>query len=188
IFFPLHPSHKAVRFSKGIKRQNTSLGIVSSLFRQQNNNESAASFTSFSSTYSSSVPQNNYESAASFTSFSSTSSSSVPQNNYESAASSTLLSSLSSSSEPQDKNEAATTSGLVAHLHSPLDAPFNCTELLTALRTTPYGKAPGPDEVYSEALRHISSMAFDSFFVALTTAGRPVRSRLSGDALPSSHS
>ncbi|RNF14113.1 L1Tc protein, partial [Trypanosoma cruzi] len=31
------------------------------------------------------------------------------------------------------------------------------TELLAALRNTPYGKAPGPDEVYSEALRHISS-------------------------------
>ncbi|EKF98345.1 hypothetical protein TCSYLVIO_010757, partial [Trypanosoma cruzi] len=41
--------------------------------------------------------------------------------------------------------------------HSPLDAPFNSTELLAALRNTPYGKAPGLDEVYSEALRHISS-------------------------------
>ncbi|KAF8301286.1 putative trans-sialidase [Trypanosoma cruzi] len=166
IFFPLHPSHKAVRFSKGIKRQNTSLGIVSSLFRQQNNNESAASFTSFSST----------------------SSSSVPQNNSESAATSTLLSSLSSSSEPQDKNEAATTSGLVPHLHSPLDAPFNCTELLTAIRNTPYGKAP--DRMKSTVRRYdiFRQRVFDSFFVALTTAGRPVRSRLSGDALPSSHS
>ncbi|KAF5214716.1 hypothetical protein ECC02_012653 [Trypanosoma cruzi] len=48
IFFPLHPSHKAVRFSKGIKRQNTSLGIVSSsLFGQQNNNESAAHLLHF---------------------------------------------------------------------------------------------------------------------------------------------
>ncbi|KAF8298132.1 putative trans-sialidase, partial [Trypanosoma cruzi] len=114
IFFPLHPSHKAVRFSKGIKRQNPSLGIISSsLFRQQNN--------------------------------------------YESAATSTSVFSLSSSSEPQDKNEAATTSSLVAHLHFPLDAPFNRTELLAAIRNTPYGKAPGPDEVYSEALQHILS-------------------------------
>ncbi|PWU88519.1 hypothetical protein C4B63_72g29 [Trypanosoma cruzi] len=79
------------------------------------------------------------------------------QNNNESAATFNSGSSLSSSSEPQDKNKAATTSGLVAHLHSPLDAPFNRTELLAALRNTPYGKAPGPDEVYSEALRHISS-------------------------------
>ncbi|PWU87631.1 putative Endonuclease-reverse transcriptase/Reverse transcriptase (RNA-dependent DNA polymerase) [Trypanosoma cruzi] len=114
IFLPLHPSHKAVRFSKGINRQSASLNINASfLFGQQNNSESAATFTSGSS--------------------------------------------LSSSSEPQDKKEAATTSGLVAHLHSPLDAPFNRTELLAALRNTPYGKAPGPDEVYSEALRHISS-------------------------------
>ncbi|KAF8289854.1 putative trans-sialidase, partial [Trypanosoma cruzi] len=119
IFFPLHPSHKAVRFSKGIKRQNPSLGIVSSsLFGQQNNNESAATSTSFSS--------------------------------------------FSSSSEPQDNNEAATTSGLVAHLHFSLVAPFNRTELLAALRDTPYGKAPGPDEVYSEALRHISSKGLRS--------------------------
>ncbi|EKF98812.1 hypothetical protein TCSYLVIO_010284, partial [Trypanosoma cruzi] len=114
IFFPYHPSHKAVRLSKGINRQSASLNINASfLFGQQNNNESAATFNSGSS--------------------------------------------LSSSSEPQDKNEAATTSGLVAHLRSPLDAPFNRTELLAALRNTPYGKAPGPDEVYSEALRHISS-------------------------------
>ncbi|PWV06238.1 hypothetical protein C3747_117g34 [Trypanosoma cruzi] len=114
IFLPFHPSHKAVRFSKGINRQSASLNINASfLFGQQNNNESAATFTSGSS--------------------------------------------LSSSSEPQDKNEAATTSGLVAHLHSPLDAPFNRTGLLAALRNTPYGKAPGPDEVDSEALRHISS-------------------------------
>ncbi|RNC57190.1 L1Tc protein, partial [Trypanosoma cruzi] len=135
VFFPLHPSHKAVRFSKGIKRQNPSLGIVSSsLFRQQNNYESAASFISISST-----------------------SSSEPQNNSESAATSNSVFSFSSSSEPQDNNETATTSGLVAHLHSPLDAPFNRTEPLAALRNTPYGKAPGPDEVYSEALRHISS-------------------------------
>ncbi|PWV21230.1 putative Endonuclease-reverse transcriptase/Reverse transcriptase (RNA-dependent DNA polymerase) [Trypanosoma cruzi] len=92
IFLPFHPSHKAVRFSKGINRQSASLNINASfLFGQQNNNEPAA------------------------------------------------------------------TSGLVAHLHSPLDAPFNRTELLAALRNTPYGKAPGPDEVYSEALRHISS-------------------------------
>ncbi|PWV15828.1 hypothetical protein C3747_27g117 [Trypanosoma cruzi] len=113
IFLPFHPSHKAVRFSKGINRQSASLNINASfLFGQQNNSESAATFTSGSS--------------------------------------------LSSSSEPQDKNEAATTSGLVARLHSPLDAPFNSTELLAALRNTPYGKAPGPDEVYSEALRHIS--------------------------------
>ncbi|EKG08483.1 hypothetical protein TCSYLVIO_000369, partial [Trypanosoma cruzi] len=129
IFLPYHPSHKAVRFSKGINRQSASLNINASfLFGQQNNNESAASFTSFSSTSSSSEPQNNNESAATFNSGSS----------------------LSSSSEPQDKSEAATTSGLVAHLHSPLDAPFNRTELLAALRNTPYGKAPGPDEVYSE--------------------------------------
>ncbi|PWV16258.1 putative Endonuclease-reverse transcriptase/Reverse transcriptase (RNA-dependent DNA polymerase) [Trypanosoma cruzi] len=114
IFFPRHPSHKAVRFSKGIKRQNTSLGITSSsLFRKQNNNESAATSNS--------------------------------------------VFSFSSNSEPQDNSEAATTSGLVAHLHSPLDAPFNRTELLAALRKTPYGKAPGPDKAYSEALRHISS-------------------------------
>ncbi|PWU93521.1 hypothetical protein C4B63_31g160 [Trypanosoma cruzi] len=114
IFLPYHPSHKAVRFSKGINRQSASLKINASfLFGQQNNNESAASFNSGSS--------------------------------------------LSSSSEPQDINKAATTSGLFAHLHSPLDAPFNRTELLAALRNTPYGKAPGPDEVYSEALRHISS-------------------------------
>ncbi|EKG07481.1 hypothetical protein TCSYLVIO_001397, partial [Trypanosoma cruzi] len=114
IFLPFRPSHKAVRFSKGINRQSASLNINASfLFGQQNNNESAATFNS--------------------------------------------VSSLSPSSEPQDKNEAATTSGLVAHLHSPLDAPFNRTELLAALRNTPYGKAPGPDEVYSEALRHISS-------------------------------
>ncbi|EKF28083.1 hypothetical protein MOQ_008179 [Trypanosoma cruzi marinkellei] len=58
---------------------------------------------------------------------------------------------------PQDNNEPAATSCLVAHSYSPLDAPFNRTELLAALRNTPYGKAPGPDEVYSEALRHISS-------------------------------
>ncbi|KAF8275865.1 putative Endonuclease-reverse transcriptase/Reverse transcriptase (RNA-dependent DNA polymerase) [Trypanosoma cruzi] len=113
IFFPLHPSHKAVGFSKGINRQNPSFKIISSLFRQQNKNESAATSTS--------------------------------------------VSSFSFSSKPQDKNEAAIISGLVAHLHSPLDAPFNRTELLAALRNTPYGKAPGPDEVYSEALRHISS-------------------------------
>ncbi|KAF8278668.1 putative trans-sialidase, partial [Trypanosoma cruzi] len=161
IFFPLHPSHKAVRFSKGIKRENPSLGIVSSsLFGQQNNNESAASFTSFSSTSSSSEPQNNSESAATSSLVSSTSLISCisePQNNYESAATSNSVFSFSSNSEPQDNSEAATTSGLVAHLHSPLDAPFNRTELLAALRNTPYGKAPGPDEVYSEALRHISS-------------------------------
>ncbi|RNC38354.1 L1Tc protein, partial [Trypanosoma cruzi] len=114
IFLPFHPSHKAVRFSKGTNRQNTSLNIISSSISEpQNSNESAATFTSGSS--------------------------------------------LSSSSELQDKNEAATTSGLVAHLHSPLGAPFNRTELLAALRNTPYGKAPGTDEVYSEALRHISS-------------------------------
>ncbi|PWV10783.1 putative Endonuclease-reverse transcriptase/Reverse transcriptase (RNA-dependent DNA polymerase) [Trypanosoma cruzi] len=92
IFLPFHPSHKAIRFSKGINRQSASLNISASLlFGQQNNSESAA------------------------------------------------------------------TSGLVARLHSPLDAPFNRTELLAALRNTPYGKAPGPDEVDSEALRHISS-------------------------------
>ncbi|EKF29989.1 hypothetical protein MOQ_006203 [Trypanosoma cruzi marinkellei] len=86
------PPHKAVRFSKGIKRQNTELSIIPlSTFRPQNNNEPAA------------------------------------------------------------------TSCLVAHSYSPLDAPFNRTEPLAALRSTPYGKAPGPDEVDSEALRHISS-------------------------------
>ncbi|PWU89319.1 putative trans-sialidase [Trypanosoma cruzi] len=161
IFLPYHPSHKAVRFSKGINRQSASLNINASfLFGQQNSNESAASFTSFSSTSSSSEPQNNNESAATSSLVSSTSLISCisePQNNDESAATFNSGSSLSSSSEPQDKNEAATTSGLVAHLHSPLDAPFNRTELLAALRNTPYGKAPGPDEVYSEALRHISS-------------------------------
>ncbi|KAF8295175.1 putative trans-sialidase, partial [Trypanosoma cruzi] len=113
IFLPFHPSHKAVRFSKGINRQNTSLNIISSsLFRQQNYSESAASFISISST---------------------------------------------SISEPQDNNEPAIISDLVDHLHFPLDAPFSQTELLAALRNTPHGKAPGPDEVYSEALRHISS-------------------------------
>ncbi|RNC35886.1 L1Tc protein, partial [Trypanosoma cruzi] len=144
IFLPFHPSHKAVGFSKGIKRQNPSFKIISSLFRQQNKNESAATSTS--------------------------------------------VSSFSFSSEPQDNSEAAIISDLVTHLHSPLDAPFNRTELLAALRNTPYGKAPGPDEVYSEALRHISSKGLRFLFAALTTAGRPVRSRLSGDALPSSHS
>ncbi|KAF5222688.1 hypothetical protein ECC02_004265 [Trypanosoma cruzi] len=90
IFFPLHPSHKAVRFSKGIKRQNPSLNIVSSISERRNNNDSI-----------------------------STSTSSLSQ--------------------------------------SPIDAPFNHTEQLAALRNTPYGRAPGSDEVYSEALRHISS-------------------------------
>ncbi|PWV20621.1 putative Endonuclease-reverse transcriptase/Reverse transcriptase (RNA-dependent DNA polymerase) [Trypanosoma cruzi] len=57
---------------------------------------------------------------------------------------------------PQNSNESifTFTSGFC---HCPLDAPFNSTELLAALRNTPYGKAPGPDEVHSEALRHISS-------------------------------
>ncbi|KAF5214688.1 hypothetical protein ECC02_012693 [Trypanosoma cruzi] len=146
IFFPLHPSHKAVRPSKGINRQNPSLNIVS------------------------------------------TSSSSEPQDNNESAATSNSVFSFSSNSEPQDNNEAATTSGLVAHLHSPLDAPFNRTGLLAALRTMPYGKAP--DRMKS-TVRHCDifrQRVFDSFFAALTTAERPVRSRLSGDALPLSHS
>ncbi|EKF26291.1 hypothetical protein MOQ_010025, partial [Trypanosoma cruzi marinkellei] len=90
--FSISPPHKAVRFSKCIKRQNTDLNIVYlSTFRPQNNNEPTVS------------------------------------------------------------------SGLVTHSYSPLDAPCNLTELLAALRNTPYGKAPGPDEVYSEALRHISS-------------------------------
>ncbi|RNC52334.1 L1Tc protein [Trypanosoma cruzi] len=146
IFFPLHPSHKAVRPSKGINRQNPSLNIVS------------------------------------------TSSSSEPQDNNESAATSNSVFSFSSNSEPQDNNEAATTSGLFAYLHSPLDAPFNRTELLAALRTMPYGKAP--DRMKSTVRRYdiFRQRVSDSFFVALTTAGRPVRSRLSGDALPSSHS
>ncbi|KAF5222546.1 hypothetical protein ECC02_004353 [Trypanosoma cruzi] len=104
IFFPFIPLHKAVRFSKGIKRENPSLGIVSSsLFGQQNNNESAASFTSFSST----------------------SSSSEPQNNSESAATSTSVFSFSSNSEPQDNNDSAVTSRLVAYFYSPIEAPFN---------------------------------------------------------------
>ncbi|RNC34665.1 L1Tc protein, partial [Trypanosoma cruzi] len=91
IFLPLHPSHKAVRFSKGINRRNTSFNINASfIFGPQNSNESIFTFTS-------------------------------------------------------------------GFCHCPLDAPFNRTELLAALRTTPYGKAPGPDEVCSEALRHISS-------------------------------
>ncbi|EKG07079.1 hypothetical protein TCSYLVIO_001794, partial [Trypanosoma cruzi] len=139
IFFSFHPPHRAVSFSKGINRQSASLGINASfLFGQQNNKESAATSSLVSST--------------SFISCIS-----EPQNNDESAATFNSGSSLSSSSEPQDINKAATASGLVAHLHSPLDAPFNRTELLAALRNTPYGKAPGPDEVYSEALRHISS-------------------------------
>ncbi|ESS55988.1 hypothetical protein TCDM_12508 [Trypanosoma cruzi Dm28c] len=48
IFFPFHPSHKAVRPSKGINRQNTSLGIVSSssLFAPQSSNELISTFAS----------------------------------------------------------------------------------------------------------------------------------------------
>ncbi|KAF5215577.1 hypothetical protein ECC02_011726 [Trypanosoma cruzi] len=108
IFFPFHPPHKAVRPSKGINRQNTSLNIVSSsfIFGQQNNSESAATTSLVSST-------------------SLISCISEPQNNNESAATTNSVFSFSFSSEPQDNNEAATTSGLVDHLHSPLDAPFN---------------------------------------------------------------
>ncbi|ORC88945.1 L1Tco protein [Trypanosoma theileri] len=39
---------------------------------------------------------------------------------------------------------------------SPLDAPFRMAELLAAIRDTPSGKAPGPDEIYSEPLHHLS--------------------------------
>ncbi|PWV01889.1 hypothetical protein C4B63_3g233 [Trypanosoma cruzi] len=48
IFFPFHPSHKAVRPSKGINRQNTSLNIVSSssIFGPQSSNELIPTFAS----------------------------------------------------------------------------------------------------------------------------------------------
>ncbi|PWV01948.1 L1Tco protein [Trypanosoma cruzi] len=47
IFFPFHPSHKAVRPSKGINRQSTSLNIVSSfIFAPQSSNELIPTFAS----------------------------------------------------------------------------------------------------------------------------------------------
>ncbi|EKF29370.1 hypothetical protein MOQ_006848 [Trypanosoma cruzi marinkellei] len=78
-------------------------------------------------------------------------------NNIVSAASCISVSCTSSRSELQDNDEAALLFGLVTHSYSPIDATFNRTERLSVLRSTPYGKAPGPDEVYSEALRHILS-------------------------------
>ncbi|PWV15323.1 putative Endonuclease-reverse transcriptase [Trypanosoma cruzi] len=122
IFLPFHPSHKAVRPSKGINRQSTSLNIVSSSFW---------------------------------------------------------------AAEQQQVYLYIYIRGFVTPLLMHLLILRNCL-----LRYVIRRMARPPDRMKS-TVRHCDifrQRVFDSLFDALTTAGRPVQSRLSGDALPSFHS